>query len=138
MHSDFHHTREANLSEVEARIDAKSHPIGDRSKPAIRLLERMLIDGLACSPVIVAVNQRITLGRSIECTYPIPGDHRISRIHCEVECLADRAIIRDLQSTNGTYLNGHRVLESMLRHGDRIFLGATVLVIRLLEKAVDS
>ena len=36
--------------------------------------------------------------------------------------------LRDLESRNGTFLNDERVEEEMLREGDRVQIGATILV----------
>jgi two-component system cell cycle response regulator len=55
-------------------------------------------------------------------------DEGISREHCEVLRQADRVILRDLRSTNGTFCRGLRVEEQDLSDGDKILVGSgTVL-----------
>ncbi len=53
------------------------------------------------------------------------GDPEISRIHCQIEELDGHLVIRDLGSTNGTFVNGLRVTEAALISGDRVSLGQT-------------
>jgi pSer/pThr/pTyr-binding forkhead associated (FHA) protein len=57
-------------------------------------------------------------------------DPEISRRHCEIYPLNGRLVVRDLRSTNGTFVNGVRVAEALLLPGDRLTLGATRLRVR--------
>ncbi len=67
------------------------------------------------------------IGRSSE-ALPI-DDHAISRRHAELTPDDGAWYIRDLQSQNGTYVNGTRILErTRLRVGDQIRTGQTVFV----------
>jgi len=65
-------------------------------------------------------------------------DTGISRRHCEIRVTHDGphllASIRDLGSTNGTYLNGERLTTARLAEGDRITIGRTSLLVRLGER----
>jgi two-component system cell cycle response regulator len=55
-------------------------------------------------------------------------DEGISREHCEVVRQAERVIVRDLRSTNGTFCRGLRIEEQDLTDGDKILVGSgTVL-----------
>ncbi|HEV8229418.1 MAG TPA: DUF3662 and FHA domain-containing protein [Candidatus Limnocylindria bacterium] len=47
-------------------------------------------------------------------------DPRVSRKHAEIRLRLGRYTLYDLQSTNGTYVNGRRVAEVVLNDGDRI------------------
>ncbi len=70
---------------------------------------------------------RIRLGRGRECEIqPVdPSDTIVSRIHAELTVGATGGlVVRDLDSTNGTFVNDERVVEPMpIRLGDRITLG---------------
>ncbi|WP_234356416.1 FHA domain-containing protein [Blastococcus sp. Marseille-P5729] len=57
-------------------------------------------------------------------------DSGISREHAEVTTDGVLATITDLQSTNGTMVNGKRISRAPLRHGDVIRIGRSVLVYR--------
>src|SRR5215831_10273122 len=49
----------------------------------------------------------------------------ISRDHARIVRDGDRFVLRDRGSTHGTYVNGERVTERTLDHGDRIQLGTS-------------
>lgn len=67
------------------------------------------------------------IGRSESAHLYLPEDRFFSRHHCLLEIAPPRCFIRDLGSTNGTYVNGQRVPEAFLRSGDKIQGGQTVL-----------
>lgn len=57
----------------------------------------------------------------------ILDDPEVSRRHAEVAIYGERAVIRDLGSTNGTFVNGVAVRLSDIGPGDRVQVGNTVL-----------
>ncbi len=66
-------------------------------------------------------------GRGLEC-HIRPISDWVSRQHCLLRVTALGASIRDLGSTNGTLVNGNRILEERpLAHGDLLQLGPLVL-----------
>ena len=67
------------------------------------------------------------IGRSEDSHFCLPHDRFFSRHHCIVEIAPPQAFLRDLGSTNGTFVNGIRVDSTYLKHGDRIQGGETVL-----------
>src|SRR5436309_9750423 len=56
------------------------------------------------------------------------NDERVSRFHAKVQKDADDIILTDLESTNGTRVNGSVVQIRRLRHGDRVCLGRSLLL----------
>lgn len=58
-------------------------------------------------------------------------DRRVSRRHAEIRLRLGRYTLYDLQSTNGTFVNGRRIAEMVLSDGDRIDIGGAELVVRL-------
>ena len=56
-------------------------------------------------------------------------DVTVSRHHAEFEVKGDTLLVRDLGSTNGTYVNGTRADESYLRSGDEVIIGRFHLVV---------
>jgi pSer/pThr/pTyr-binding forkhead associated (FHA) protein len=53
----------------------------------------------------------------------------VSRVHCRVSALANGELeIRDLDSTNGTFVNGERIDAARLASGDRLTVGRVELV----------
>ena len=71
------------------------------------------------------------IGRSDTAQLCLPDDRFFSRNHCLLEIAPPRCFLRDLGSTNGTYVNGQRVQEAFLNNGDRIQGGQTVLVVEV-------
>lgn len=60
-------------------------------------------------------------------------DDRASRFHCEVVLEGQRAIVRDLGSTNGTFVDGVRVKEAFLKEGNTLTIGTTMLRFELRD-----
>jgi len=56
------------------------------------------------------------------------NDERISRFHIKIQEDDNKLVLTDLESTNGTKVNGETVKLWILRHGDVISLGRTVLL----------
>ncbi|HSQ23136.1 MAG TPA: FHA domain-containing serine/threonine-protein kinase [Pyrinomonadaceae bacterium] len=71
------------------------------------------------------------IGRSDTAHLYLPEDKFFSRHHCLLEIAPPRCFLRDLGSTNGTFVNGQRVSEAYLRSGDRIQGGQTVLQVEV-------
>ncbi|HSA58197.1 MAG TPA: GGDEF domain-containing protein [bacterium] len=69
----------------------------------------------------------IVLGRVGEVDIPI-NDLGISRKHCEILFHKGQAVLKDLGSTNGTFLNGKRVTEAELREGDKIQISSSTIL----------
>jgi DNA-binding winged helix-turn-helix (wHTH) protein len=69
-------------------------------------------------------------GRDAECSLIIDGT-TVSRHHARITVADEAATIEDLDSTNGTYVNGTRITAPMrLAHGDKLSLGSEILEIR--------
>ena len=63
------------------------------------------------------------LGRSPGCHLTF-ADDTVSRRHAELLLLDGRWILRDLGSSNGTWVNGRQVMEAEVTAGDEVYLGA--------------
>ena len=70
------------------------------------------------------------IGRGEDCALRIPL-LSISRRHCELIKGEDVLTVRDLASSNGTYVNNQRVNEKHLKAGDRLTLGPTVFTVQI-------
>ncbi|KAB7790300.1 FHA domain-containing protein [Bifidobacterium leontopitheci] len=68
------------------------------------------------------------IGRDVACVIRI-SDVLASRRHCHVEAGADGIVLTDLNSVNGTYVNGRRIVKVWLEEGDVITIGNTDLVL---------
>jgi pSer/pThr/pTyr-binding forkhead associated (FHA) protein len=66
---------------------------------------------------------KTTIGRVDDNSFPIP-EGSVSSHHCEVLLRGSDIVIHDLNSTNGTFINGHQVTgEAVLRPGQILRLG---------------
>lgn len=87
----------------------------------------------------VETGTRYVLGRASDADFPLPeGDHRISRYHASVEGTLGGLQIKDLGSSNRTFVNGAQVDDAVLRPGDRVRLGKTVLVVGRMEPGMPG
>ena len=78
-----------------------------------------------------AQHDTFLIGRSPEAHLCLPDDRYFSRHHCLLEMNPPHSFLRDLGSTNGTFLNGQRVKDAYLNNGDRIQCGETILVVEV-------
>lgn len=58
-------------------------------------------------------------------------DAEISGQHSEITVNGDRVQIKDLQSTNGTFVNGKKLPSSELRDGDRLTIGQSKILVKI-------
>jgi signal transduction histidine kinase/pSer/pThr/pTyr-binding forkhead associated (FHA) protein len=70
-----------------------------------------------------------TLGRAKENDIVIL-DASLSRMHARVDVNGDRIVLSDLQSSNGTFVNGDRISHCTLKHGDTVMCGDVALQFR--------
>jgi diguanylate cyclase (GGDEF)-like protein len=80
----------------------------------------------------------VTLGRSEECVARF-DDVSLSRVHARVMRIGTDYVLSDAGSTNGTYVNDHRIGDAaQLSDGDRVQLGsATTLRFSLVDEAEE-
>jgi adenylate cyclase len=83
-------------------------------------------DGLAAE---FPIDGLASIGRHYENTVVV-ADREVSKRHAVVEQRADGFVLRDLGSSNGTFVNGRRVDELVLRDGDEIVVGGSRIVFR--------
>lgn len=103
-------TRKLNMTDV------KDHP---------RVYVRLLRPNKR--PVVFEVASQLSIGRSPSNQACIHSDPYVSMRHCVIERLGHQYVLRDLQSSNGTYLNGQSVLKVILKNRDSIGVGRSRL-----------
>jgi uncharacterized protein YegL len=113
-------------------------PIADQQiVPGLRL--RLTTIGVhpSFSAYEVVLVDRLVLGRvSNQCAVHIPGDEKISRRHCELIRKDETLLVRDLDTTNGTRVNGVQISGvRKLESDDILLLGRTELRISILPPA---
>jgi pSer/pThr/pTyr-binding forkhead associated (FHA) protein len=79
---------------------------------------------------------RTTIGRVEDNMFQI-AEASISSHHCEVLLRGSDVVIKDLNSTNGTFINGEQITESVLKPGQTLRLGQVELKLET-EKAASA
>jgi len=82
-------------------------------------------------------HETFMIGRSEDSHFCLPHDRFFSRHHCILEIVPPQTFLRDLGSTNGTFVNGLRVETAHLKNGDRIQGGETVLEVEVTADQAD-
>ncbi|HYG78708.1 MAG TPA: ATP-binding protein [Planctomycetota bacterium] len=72
----------------------------------------------------------LRIGRDRSCELAL-DDEAASRVHSEIARKGGQYVIRDMHSTNGTFVNDARITELNLQNGDRIAVGDTTLLLQI-------
>ena len=120
-------------AEVRGPRPAKSNGNGGKARswgrgrggPATRLV----VDQPAAKKgVTFNLGPELTVGRAAGCQIALTDDTYVSQLHARVFERSGQVYVEDLGSTNGTYVNGHRVSAPTPMHkGDSLQIGSTVL-----------
>jgi pSer/pThr/pTyr-binding forkhead associated (FHA) protein len=86
-----------------------------------------VLDGADRGRVYENLPPPITIGREEGNTIQL-NDERVSRYHVKIQEDHDRLVITDLESTNGTKVNGEDIQLRILRYGDMLMIGRSVLL----------
>src|SRR5437016_9213476 len=93
----------------------------------MRTVTFLVLEGVDKGRVYRDLPTPVTIGRE-EGNLLRLNDERVSRFHAKVQLDDDDFILTDLESTNGTRVNGSVVQIRRLRFGDRVGLGRSVLL----------
>jgi two-component system, cell cycle response regulator len=94
-------------------------------KPAAKEACLVVIYGMELGKKFNLESSSIIIGRSSKCDVQIDQES-VSRNHCKLINTGKSVMVRDLGSTNGTYVNDAPVDEHVLRDGDLIKIGRTI------------
>lgn len=67
----------------------------------------------------IPLESELTIGRSVECDIVL-NDHRLSRQHAQISVKPNGVEVKDLNSSNGTFVNDSRIVKKILSEGDRV------------------
>jgi Inner membrane component of T3SS, cytoplasmic domain len=104
----------------------------DLRLPAGKSIAISVIAGPARSVVYPVQKPRIVIGRA-DADIMI-NDKEISRWHCSIEVKDDVIRLRDLESTNGTFLADERVRVAELKHLSEFRIGTSILLLSVTPK----
>lgn len=95
------------------------------------------IAGHGLLPEYLIAPTGLSVGRGDQRDIVLP-DPASSRRHAEVSVVGSQYLIRDTGSVNGTFVNGQRIREHILVHGDRIRIGSTEFRFSAMEAEEHS
>ncbi len=79
------------------------------------------------------MNREIIIGRSSDADMVLVED-MVSRRHAKISTMGGEVVLEDLNSTNGTFVNGERIKRVTLRVGDRILIGTSIIKLVAVER----
>jgi signal transduction histidine kinase/pSer/pThr/pTyr-binding forkhead associated (FHA) protein len=82
---------------------------------------------------VFRIDDELIVGRSTTCAVFVP-DRRISREHSRFVLEGDDLFVEDLQSHNGTFVNGQRIERIQLFHGDLVRLGTSQFAVEAYQR----
>ena len=97
-----------------------------------------VVRGRSASTTLKLTDNVTSLGRHDDCVIRIKSA-QVSRRHCELFEIGGQLMLRDLGSSNGTFVNGKRVSgELPLKHGDELTVGAVTLRVAKLGQPASA
>lgn len=104
----------------------KGRPADEEPLPPHLTLTLTVLEGADTGTRITLSRTRTVIGRRD--AHVLLNDPEVSSLHTAITVEGTHYTIRDLRSTNGTFLNGKRIEEAELAHLDEIRLGRTTLL----------
>jgi len=112
-------------------LDAGTAPV------RLRKMSILVSKGPDAGRRVSVENERFLVGKDDACDLAI-ADPTVSRKHFEILKKGDSFLIRDLDSTNGTVLNGTRIREAFLSPSSRISMGNVEMIFQAVYETPDS
>jgi two-component system, cell cycle response regulator len=126
---------ETSLGNESSEIDTVSGQYQRRAdlRPALVFLRGELL-----AVQIPLEREQVTLGRALDADIRV-NDSRASRLHSRISCERNEAgetryRLSDLESTNGTLLNGKRIESAFLEDGDKFEIGEQLIRFEMLDE----
>ena len=119
------------MSEPTQPLSEGANPTVVRRPPANTILVEdasiRVLEGPHAGVSIPIDTEISYIGRADWCDVALAEDDLVSARHCELRLTKEGLAIRDLGSSNGVHLDGHRVVEAFLEAGNKLQIGQTVL-----------
>jgi len=102
----------------------------------MQVVLEILTGALAGNKLRLKPGRLLRLGRTSTADLAFPQDDHMSGVHFVVECDESECRIRDLNSRNGTTVNGKRIGAAVLHDGDQIVAGQTRFAVHIQSETV--
>jgi hypothetical protein len=101
-------------------------------------MQQLMLKGMTFAGGLELSEGLVSIGRNPTNDYRL-SDPTVSSFHCELDVSPDRILVRDLGSTNGTYIDDVLVREAVLMPGQTLRLGKAEMCIELVpEPGTDT
>jgi hypothetical protein len=100
--------------------------------PADKVITVVVVSGPSLAMEREMTQPLLTIGRLGGGADLEIDDPQVSRMHCAIEVKTDAVFLRDLRSTNGTYINEKRILSACLENKSEFRIGASVLRVSIV------
>ncbi|MBN2496208.1 MAG: sigma 54-dependent Fis family transcriptional regulator [Deltaproteobacteria bacterium] len=129
-------TQEFDLQGLEDEVSQRTVFISEKQDSKfLRAGRLVVVKGTDKGRELTIDKQRCLIGRSAGCSLVL-NDSSVSSVHAEVCIEPEGYLLRDLKSTNGIFMLGHRALEVFLRPGSEFQVGNNLLRFEPLENLV--
>lgn len=125
------------LNRVVSRFSPSTTPglASDKPSPYARLIRQSPIDVVPRE--ITFIRDEMVLGRGERCDVVLPHES-ISSEHVRIKKLKPGYVIFDLKSRNGTYVDGHPIVENLLKEGMSVRIGEVEFVFRAPSQSAPA
>jgi transcriptional regulator with GAF, ATPase, and Fis domain len=108
----------------------------ERNRILVQKCKLLAVSGPLKGQEFVVTSETFTIGSGRSNDLHLE-DSTVSRRHCEIDLIPDGYSIRDLGSTNGTYVQGVRIKSAFLDEGTEFQLGSTRLVFCPMQEMME-
>jgi diguanylate cyclase (GGDEF)-like protein len=125
-------------SEATGQIDVSELVKGNLNpSTAVKRACFVVLSGANVGTVINLDSDVVLIGRDTTCNLQIL-DEGVSRFHARVLTSEEGSVtIRDMESTNGTFVSGERIVERRLRDGDKVLIGRQTVLKFVLQDSIE-
>jgi hypothetical protein len=117
---------EEKKKQEQEEKDKEPLTVKKAAPPGLKIKLSVLGSGGAQRDYALSLSSKATIGRGTESDLTITDDEEISKRHCELAMEGGYVLISDLNSTNGTFINGVPVKSGhRLKSGDIVMVGRT-------------
>ncbi|MFT3700144.1 MAG: sigma 54-interacting transcriptional regulator [Kofleriaceae bacterium] len=95
-----------------------------------------VVDGVDRGRTVTSSTERLSIGTSDGNDLRLT-DPSVSRHHCELRTSARGLELRDLGSTNGTFVGECEIVRGFVQHASRLRVGHTTVVVRILDDEIE-
>src|SRR5207247_727310 len=103
-----------------------SNPSGSQSGARTQLALRFISGKYQGGEFPLEEGKEIVIGRSSDLDMVLV-EEMVSRRHARIRMFGGVISIEDLGSTNGTFVNGEKIMKAQLKEGDRVLIGTSIL-----------